>query len=144
MILKLLIPTILVAIGVSMVFNETIKSKISNKVKEGRKNGLEDITATFAAQKVRKDNEEFKGANLDSVFGSISLDLNNANIDKEAVIKASAIFGGIEIFVPKDVNVKVKSTPIFGGVSNKSLWSKDNQKTVYIDAFCMFGGVDIK
>ncbi len=65
-------------------------------------------------------------------------------IEKEAVIKASSIFGGVEIFVPQDVNVKVKSTPIFGGVSDKSKSSKDNEKIIYIDAFCMFGGVDIK
>lgn len=143
-IFKLIIPAILVIIGLSMVFNETIKSKISNKVKEGKKNGLEDITATFAGQKVNKDNEKFKGANLDAVFGSVSLDLRKAEIEKEAVIKASAIFGGVEIFVPTDVNVKVKSTPIFGGVTDKSLTSKENEKIIYIDAFCMFGGVDIK
>lgn len=144
MILKMIIPAVFVAIGLSMIFNETIKSKIANKVKEGKKNGLEDITATFAGQKVNKDNEEFKGANLDAVFGSVILDLRNANVDKEAVIKASAIFGGVEIFVPQNVNVKVKATPIFGGVSNKSLTNKENEKTIYIDAFCMFGGVDIK
>ncbi len=127
-----------------MIFNETIKSKISSKVKEASKNGLENITATFAGQKVNKDCEEFKGANLDAVFGSVSLDLRKAEISKEAVIKASSIFGGIEIFVPQNVNVKVKSTPIFGGVTNKSLTNKDNDTTLYIEAFCMFGGVDIK
>lgn len=141
---KMIIPIIFVGIGLSIIFNETIKSKISQKVKEATKNGLENITATFAGQKVSKDGEDFKGANLDSVFGSISLDLRKANIEKEAVIKASSIFGGIEIFVPQDVNIKVKATPIFGGVSNKSLSSKESEKTLYIDALCMFGGVDIK
>ena len=63
---------------------------------------------------------------------------------EEAFIKTSSIFGGIEIYVPQNVNVKVKSTPIFGGVSNKVRNSKDNTKTIYIEAFCMFGGVDIK
>lgn len=144
LIIKMIVPLILVAIGLSMIFNETIKSKVSEKVKEGKKNGLEFITATFAEQKVIKDNEEFKGANLDSVFGSVLLDIRKANIEKEAVIKASSIFGGIEILVPGDVNVKVKSTPIFGGVSNRNTNSKDNQNTIYIEAFCMFGGVDIK
>lgn len=141
---KMIIPIIFVAIGLSMIFNETLKAKISNKVKEGTKNGLENITATFATQKVSKDNEEFKGANLDAVFGSVSLDLRNANIEKESVIKASSIFGGVEIFLPQNVNVKVKATPIFGGVTNKTLTNKENDKTLYIDALCMFGGVDIK
>jgi len=141
---KLFIPFILVAIGLSIVFNETIKNKVTAKVNEGKKNGLENITATFAEQKVQKDNEEFSGANLDAVFGSVVLDLRQANIQKEAVIKASAIFGGVEIILPTNVNVKVKSTPIFGGVSNKCINNKENQTIIYIDAFCMFGGADIK
>ena len=144
MVWKLIIPIILVTIVLSIIFNVEIKSKITEKVREGRKNGLEDITATFAEQKVQKSGENFKGANLDAVFGGVILDLRGAIIEKEAVIKASSIFGGIEIFVPNDVNVKVKATPIFGGVSDKSLVNKDSEKVIYIEAFCMFGGVDIK
>lgn len=141
---KLIVPFILVAIGVSILFKESIKSNITEKVTAAKKNGLENITATFAGQKAKRDGEEFKGANLDSVFGGIDLDLRNAVIEKEAVIKASAIFGGITILVPSDVTVKVKSTPIFGGVSNKASQNKENTKILYIDAFCLFGGVDIK
>lgn len=141
---KLIVPIIFVGIGLSIIFNETIKSKISEKVKEGKKNGLENISATFAEQKIQKAGENFVGANLDSVFGSIVLDLREANIEKEAVIKASCIFAGIEIIIPTDVNVKVKATPIFGGVSDKSKVNKESEKIIYIDAFCMFGGVDIK
>lgn len=143
-IVKLIVPLIFVAIGLSMIFNETIKTKITEKVKEGKKNGLENIIATFAGQKVKKDGEEFKGANLEAIFGGVVLDLRNAVIEKEAVIKCTSIFGGNEIIMPSDVKVKVKSTPIFGGVSNKYADSKDSEKTIYIEAFCMFGGVDIK
>ena len=140
---KLAVPFILVLIGVSIIFKEAIKNTVKEKVEKANKDDLELITATFGGQKVIKD-EEFKGANLDAVFGAVTLDLRQAKIEEEAVIKASAIFGGIEIFVPQDVKVKTKSTPIFGGVSNKSISNKNGQKTIYIDAFCMFGGVDIK
>ena len=51
--------------------------------------------------------------------------------EKEAVIKASAIFGGVEIFVPSNINLKVKGTPIFGGVSNKVINKKENEKTIF-------------
>jgi len=141
---KLIVPFILVAIGVSILFRETIKSNITKKVADANKNGLESLTATFGGQKAIKDEEEFKGANIDSVFGGVELDLRKAKIEKEAVIKASAIFGRIDIFVPEDVNIKIKSTPIFGGVSNKAKYNKESDKTIYIDAFCMFGGIDIK
>ncbi len=143
-IIKLIIPIIFVLIGLSMIFNESIKSEISKKVKEGKKEGQESIIATFSAQKVDKDNEEFKSAELEAIFGSVMLNLRNANISNEAYIKSTSIFGGIEIIVPSGVNVKVKSTPIFGGVSNRCKNQKENEKTIYIDAFSLFGGVDIK
>lgn len=144
MIAKLIFPIAFIIIGLSMIFNETVKSKVAEKVKDGKKNGMEYISATFSNQKVNKDNEEFKGANLDSVFGGITLDLKGANIVAESAIKASSIFGGVEIIIPNNINVKVKSTPIFGGVTNKITNNKDNSKTLYIEAFCLFGGVEIK
>ena len=90
-----------------------------------------------------KTEEPFEGANLDAVFGSITLDICEAKLKNETVIKASSIFGGITIITPKDVEVKVKSTSIFGGVSNHTS-KKDSKKIIYIEGFCLFGGIDIK
>lgn len=85
------------------------------------------------------------GANLDAVFGSVELDLSKAVMKQDQVINANAIFGGIEIRVPSDVNIKVKSTPIFGGVDNKAKTEyKENLPTLYVNATAMFGGVEIK
>ena len=63
------------------------------------------------------DKEEFKGKNLDAIFGGIDLDLRGAKITSDVVINASAVFGGIDIIVPENVKVKIKSNAIFGGVS---------------------------
>ncbi len=144
-VLKLLVPFILIAIGVSIIGNGIITNKVSKKIKETNKNNLESYAATFSEQNIVKQNEEFNGANLDAVFGGVKLDLQKATINQDIVINASAIFGGITILVPSNINVKVKSTPIFGGVSNKVLNNNaENIKTIYINAFSMFGGVDIK
>ena len=144
-VLKLLVPFILIAIGVSIIGNGIITNKVSKKTKETNKNNLESYAATFSEQNIVKQNEEFNGANLDAVFGGVKLDLQKATINQDIVINASAIFGGITILVPSNINVKVKSTPIFGGVSNKVLNNNaENIKTIYINAFSMFGGVDIK
>ena len=73
------------------------------------------------------------------------LNLQNAKINSESVINASSIFGGITIWVPNNVNVKVKSTPIFGGVENKKTYIENSEAhTIYINATCLFGGVNIK
>lgn len=144
MILKLIVPFILVMIGISFLFGDKMKKKVTEKVNNINKNDLENIVATFSEQKVHKDNETFKGANLEAIFGSVTLDLRKASFNKETIIKASSIFGSIDILLPDDVNVEVKATPIFGSVSNKLRNQKENKKTIYIDAFCLFGGVDIK
>lgn len=141
---KLILPAILISIGLSIIFNNSNNEKVKTKIKQGKTSGVEDITAVFSEQRVVKDENSFEGANINSVFGSVFLDLRDATLEKETIIDATSVFGGIEILVPKDVNIIVKSTPIFGGVSNRVSKSKDNKKTIYIQAFCMFGGIDIK
>ena len=77
-------------------------------------------------------------------LGGIKCNIAKSSIKKDVIINASSIFGGIDLIVPKGVNVKVNSTSIFGGVSNKIVNEKDNKVTVYVNANCLFGGVDIK
>lgn len=141
---SLFIPCIFILIGLSMLFNNVTKNNITSKIRARSADELESIVATFAEQKVNINDEDFKGANIDSIFGNVVLDLRKAKISKEAVIKASMIFGGAEIIVPSDTNVKIKSTPIFGGVSNKVSNKTENKKTIYIESFCLFGGLEIR
>lgn len=140
---KLLFPVIVVLMGLSLIFGSSVKTKINEKLKEVKDGDLEAIVATFSENKVEKNGEKFDGAKIDSVFGGVILDLTDAKLKAETVIEASAIFGGIDIIVPKDVEVKVKSTSIFGGVSNKNR-KTEAKKVIYIDALCLFGGIDIK
>ncbi len=140
----MILPIVFVIIGLCLMSGNFIKQTISKKIKEGKRKGLETIVATFSEQNICKEDECFDGASLDAVFGSILLDLRKAKIEKEAVISVSAIFGGIDILVPSNTNVKVKATPIFGGVSNRVSKKDNHEKTIYIEAFCLFGGIDIK
>lgn len=142
---KLIVPFVLIMIGVGLIFKDFFNNKINEKIKSLNKSGLKEYTATFGENKVDMSNEVFDGADLTAVFGGVELNLTNSEIKDEQIINATAIFGGITIKLPQNVNVKVKSTPIFGGVDNKITNSKgDNIPTIYVNALCMFGGVDIK
>ena len=55
---------------------------------------------------------------LNAVFGGVKCDLREAKLSGDVVINATAVFGGIDIFIAEDVVVKIKSFPLFGGVSN--------------------------
>lgn len=144
---KLIFPFILIMIGLSFIFKDMFQSKVNEDIRKLNKERVdgEDFCATFGALKSNFNGQEFKGANTDAIFGGVELDLSEATINHDLIINANAIFGGIDIKAPKGVNIKVKSTPIFGGVSNKlKNYYNESLPTIYINAFCLFGGVDIK
>lgn len=144
---KLAFPTILVIIGVSLIFKDTIGGKVNSEIKKlnEKRNGENGYCATFAGQNVNFDGQNFTGADLTAVFGGLKCDLRNAIIDSDVVINASSTFGGIEIYVPSNVKIKIKSTSLFGGVSNKANTKTDeNSHTIYINGTAVFGGVEIK
>lgn len=138
---KLLFPVILVMLGISCIFKNGIYSGIIKEM--GHTKGRE-YNAIFAGQNLDFSNEPFEGGKLNAIFGGIQCNLRNANIVDKSVIEINAIFGGITIFVPKGVNVKVVSTPIFGGVGKKVENQTEATKTIYIKALCLFGGVEIR
>lgn len=140
---KLFIPAVLVFIGLYMILGNVLNNKYEKVKEKVNKKDSEVICATFAEQYVNKENEKFTNGKVDAIFGGVVLDLTNATLKEETYINASAIFGSVDIIVPKNVIVKVKSTPIFGGVTNKSK-TKDGKKTIYIDALALFGGIEIK
>lgn len=146
MVWKLVVPVALVIIGVSIIFKDSIHGKINSEISKINKNqkDIPSYCATFSEQNANFENEEFKGADLTAVFGGVKCDLRQAIINSDTVIKAESIFGGVEIYVPSNVKVKIKSTPIFGGVTDKSVHNQESEHTIYINSTCIFGGVDIK
>lgn len=145
MIWKLLVPAVLVIIGLSILFKDVIHSKVRKAIGKINKNNDKEYCATFSSQNVVYDTEVFDGCTIDAVFGGVKLDLREAIIKEDVVITVSAVFGGVDIYVPNDIKVKVVSTPIFGGVDNKYRNPKnDKVKTIFVNATCVFGGVDIK
>lgn len=148
MIWKLAFPLILIIIGISFIFKDTFDYKLSKEIKKlnEKKVSSDEYCATFSGQNLKFDGEKFTGTNLTAVFGGIKCDLKNAIIENDVVINCSSIFGGIEIYVPDNIKVKIKSSSIFGGVDEKkkNIVENNGGYTIYINATCIFGGVDIK
>lgn len=144
---KLALPVALIIIGLSFVFKDTFNHKISSKIKELNNNETSDgYCSTFTGQNIKLGAEKFTGTDLTAIFGGIKFDMTDAKLEKESVVNASSIFGGTEIYVPENVNIKIKSSSIFGGVSDKrkNTSQDEKNKTIYINATCIFGGVEIK
>lgn len=142
---KLAIPFILIMIGLGFLFRDFFHNKMNEKIKTLSNTEGKEYAATFGGNKVDMTNEVFEGAELTAVFGGVELNLINSIIKEDQVVNATAVFGGVTIKVPDNIKVKVKSTPIFGGVENKVKGTtQENVPTLYINALCMFGGVEIK
>lgn len=142
---KLAFPVALIIFGLSIIFKDVINNKIKNEMKKVNNKDSKEYCAIFSSQQFNMANEEFKGCELNCVFGGIDIDLRDAKIKNDAIINASAIFGGIEIIVPENVNVKIVSNSIFGGTSDERKNKTTNEKiTLYINATAIFGGIDIK
>lgn len=147
MLWKLGLPVIIVAVGLKMIFGGLFKRKSEKVIENIQINGgdTKKFGATFSGTNANFSGEMFYGTELNAVFGGVDCDLRGAFIEQDCVIKANAIFGGIDIYVPEGVNVKVHSTSIFGGVdSKKHKNSPENPHTIFINANCLFGGIDIK
>jgi predicted membrane protein len=105
-------------------------------------------TAIFGGPRLVCTAQRFRGAWLTAVFGGIDLDLRDARPASEgASVNATAAFGGIEILVPKGWRISVRSTPIFGGIEDKtdhSVSAAADAPSLHVDAVTVFGGVQIK
>lgn len=141
LVIKLFIPAIFLIGGLYLVFGSVIKKDLNSKIKDLNTNKAEEFCSVFSSQSLFKD-DKFKQINLDAVFGSLTFDLKDADISEESLINISAIFGKVKLIVPKNVTIKVKSIPIFGGISNKCK-NKDDKKVIYISALALFGSVEI-
>lgn len=142
---KLLLPVAIVIIGVKLVFAGLFGDKAKKLLTKVRLDGGNPkvACAVFSGSDLDYAGEVFEGAELTAVFGGVECDLRNAIIDKDCAIRATAVFGGIDILVPENVGVKVSSHSLFGGVSKKSGVGK-GEPTIYISGICLFGGVDIE
>lgn len=135
---KLTLPVILVFIGLSIMFN-------NNGKKSSKNTDDNEYCACFSGQTIKFDGKDFKGAEVNAIFGGITIDLTNAKVKDGAVIDATAVFGGVTILIPEDLKVEIKSTSVFGGVSDKTKNKEKKDKvTLHVNGCSIFGGVDIK
>ncbi len=144
---KLIVPFVLILIGLKLIFGGFFNKKTDTVCQKMKDDGKEpkEGAAIFSGTRMSFEGQDFYGAELNSIFGGLTCDLNGAYIHGDCVINACAVFGGIDVLVPDGVNVKINSTSIFGGVSDKkNRFFDKNAPTVYINANCMFGGMDIK
>ena len=113
----------------------------------GIKDSDVDIVAMFSGHKRRVESPAFRGGRATALFGGAELDLTGATLaEGKATLELTAIFGGVDLRVPRNWRLVVEAVPILGGVDDKRapVAEADIKATLYVKATAIFGGVDIK
>lgn len=106
---------------------------------------IRHIESSFGKQDLSFAGERFEGADVESSFGGLTLNLKGAVIADEAFINLNVGFSGVTIIVPEGLAVKIAVNSGFGGVSDKRRTRVDNgTPTLIITGKVGFGGVEIK
>lgn len=87
--------------------------------------------------------------NAFAFWGGVVIDLRDANFaERETVIRASAIMGGIEIIAPPDVDVRAEGFGLMGGYDDTTSSELDppplGAPVVRVTGFAFWAGVDVK
>lgn len=136
---KLILPVAVMLIGLHLLINIRPKKQEPCATADTAR-----CVAVFSGQELRYDGQPFHGGEAVAVFGGVDVFAAGAVITTDCVMNATAVFGGVEVHLPSDVNVVVTSGGLFGGVENKRrLPPVEGAPTVYIRASYVFGGVDI-
>ena len=133
-------PALLIVIGL------VVLSGLRHRRKAEEAHG-EDSLAMFGATKIKDRSEHFTHADVSAVFGGATLDLREAHVDHEASVDALALFGGVDVLVPKGWRVALGGTPILGGCEDKTGGDGElpaDAPVLNVHATAIFGGVDVK
>jgi len=136
-------PVAIIAIGLSMIFKkESTHMNLDKKYDDSNK--VSEALIFWGIDK-RMDSKDFKGGDISAIFGGGKLDLRDAKVHKDgAKLTVNAIFGGVEVLVPKDCKIITSGTGIFGGWDSKIVSRETKSPVLEITGSAIFGGVEVK
>lgn len=141
-------PILLLYIGAELIIHSYVKNPsqwLKRPIPQGEEGKRISCAVRFGADEYDYRGEVFHGARLDAFCGGLRLDLREATINEDEEIDIHTFLGGVEVFVPSNINVIVKSHSFIGGVSDQT----NNQTvpgapTLHITASNFFGGVTVR
>ncbi|SEJ68136.1 Predicted membrane protein [Cyclobacterium xiamenense] len=105
-----------------------------------------NVEALFCGLKRKVMSKHFKGGEITTVFGGSDIDLMHADIEAQAVLKVSVVFGGVKLIVPPHWDVQLGVSNLAAGVEDKRHFhqaTQDPQKRLVISGTVIFGGIEI-
>lgn len=146
-------PTMLIIIGLVIIFHKhSHHTHCRARVKTISENPsspdiLDEVSILGSTERIISP-ESFQGGKLTTIFGGQKLIFTKGKLDPtKNTLEIFALFGGFEIVVPDNWNVKINVTPIFGGFAEKKRFFAQNtepESEIIITGTVIFGGGEIK
>ena len=91
--------------------------------------------------------KNFQGGKIACVFGGAEIDLLQADIHGNVLLKIDVVFGGVKLIIPSHWSVQTELEGAFHSVEDKRKYATtavDPGKLLLIKGSCVFGGIEIK
>ncbi|MBZ4420247.1 LiaI-LiaF-like domain-containing protein [Myxococcus sp. RHSTA-1-4] len=107
------------------------------------------LASVMAGRDERVVSKSWTGGEVTAVMGAAELHLSDAApVEEGAHLRATAVLGGIDIFVPRHWEVALHGTPLLGGIEDSRHpevpQAGQPRPRLTIDATAVLGGIEIK
>lgn len=143
---RLFWPSMIILVGLMFIIRGNRKPFSSHNVITDE-DSVDDM-AIFGGGDKLITSKNFKGGKITAVFGGSTIDFTQAQLANGInVIDTVFIFGGVKLIVPRDWDIQLEVTAIFGGFSDKRAGDphiiQDPSKKLVIKGIAVFGGGEI-
>ena len=142
-------PSMLIFGGIYIIFARSrhFAHRHSHNISSGSEDYIDDILV-FSGTERLITSQNFRGGKIITAFGGSKIDLTNAALAEGSnYLEVICAFGGVELYVPSDWNIKIEVISALGGFSDKRYMtnvSVNTEKTLVIKGVAAFGGGEIK
>ena len=106
------------------------------------------VDSVFSGVQRKILSKNFQGGKIAAVFGGADIDLTQADIQGEVVLKLDVVFGGVKLIVPPHWTVYNTIDGVFHGVDDKRKFdasaSAMPEKKLLLKGSVVFGGVEVR
>ena len=151
-------PTAIIVAGLSMILRPHRGCR-SHRWKrwEEQKRNVESFSSpedtinshcVFSGVKKNIISKDFKGGQINCVFGGAEIDLSQCDINGKVILELENVFGGTKLIIPSNWMLQNELVTVMGGVEDKRYTQQNtggqNEKILILRGNVVFGGVEIK
>jgi predicted membrane protein len=155
---SVLVPVVIIIAGLFMIFKPRRRfrhrhwrkwNRYQNYYCQNVNSNKEDyIEANCVFGTVKKNiiSKDFKGGEINVVFGGAEINLNQADITDKARLEINQVFGGTTLIIPANWEIKSELTSVLGSIEDKRATQPNAgiTKILILEGNTVFGGIDIK